>query len=103
MSKRQLIDEAIFSAIDVLNAADEDTQLSKSPDTPLFGEGSTLDSMKLVSLILDTEAEIGDRFGTVITMADEKAFSYRNSPFRSIASLGDYIEQLLAEAEAGND
>jgi hypothetical protein len=101
MGNRQAINEAIFSAIDTLHAENEDTHLDKSLDTVLFGEGSTLDSMKLVSLILNTEAEIGDRLGVTITLADEKAFSYKNSPFHTIDSLGAYIETLLAEAGHG--
>jgi hypothetical protein len=48
----------------------------------------------LISII---EEKIFDNFGTTITLADEKAMSQHNSPFRSIKTLADYINKLLAD------
>jgi len=48
-------------------------------------------------LITDLEERISDEFDKDITLADEKAMSQRNSPFRSVESLTNYISKLLEE------
>jgi acyl carrier protein len=64
-------------------------------DTKLYGAEGTLDSLALVSLIADLEENIFDEFDKEITLADERAMSQRNSPFKSVESLVNYIEKLL--------
>lgn len=61
-----------------------------SGDTVLFGKGGVLDSMGLVTLIIAVEQAIEDRFDVSAGLADEKAMSQTNSPYRSIAALADY-------------
>ena len=51
----------------------------------------------LVSLIVAVEQNIEDEFGISITLADERAMSQENSPFRSVRSLADYVETILKE------
>ena len=67
--------------------------------TALLGAEGILDSMGLVSLIVAVEQDVEDEFGKEITIADAKAMSQKNSPFRTIGSLVDYIENLLNEEE----
>lgn len=68
-------------------------------NTPLYGKSGVLDSLGLVQLIADTEEEVYLLTGKQITIADEKAMSAKISPFRSVASLVDYICILLKGAE----
>ena len=63
------------------------------PDTVLFGAGGLLDSMGLVTLVVDVEQALADRFGLRMTLADDRAMSQRSSPFRSAAALAAYIHQ----------
>jgi acyl carrier protein len=94
--------EAIYGAVDWINAElPPDRQVVKNPETRLFGSQSMLDSLKLVSLIVATEREIEEAFGVALTLADERALSMKNSPFRSIQSLADHVEVLLKEAKNG--
>lgn len=93
---------AIYRAADWIN--DElppGRQLIKAPETPLLGTESVLDSMQLVSLIVSIEREVEDAFGFALTLADERALSMKASPFRSIASLADYIRTLIMEGSDG--
>jgi acyl carrier protein len=93
---------AIYRAIDWINAElPPDRQLIKTPETPLLGSESVLDSMRLVSLIVTTEREVEDAFGVALTLADERALSMNASPFRSVRSLADYIGMLILEARNG--
>lgn len=69
--------------------------------TSLVGQQAVLDSLALVTLIVDLEQRIEEEYGAILTLADDRAMSQRSSPFRTIGSLTAYIEQLLAE-EQGN-
>ncbi len=94
------VQSAVASAIDELNQSrPADRQIGKSDETVLYGAGSVMDSLGLVNLIVSIESAVGERFGVAITLADEKAMSLRNSPFRSVGTLGAYVHQLVNEAE----
>src|SRR5437016_12233957 len=91
---------AIYRAIDCINGElPPDRQLSKTPDTRLLGSQSVLDSLRLVSLLITIEREVEDTIGVTLTLADERALSLRESPFRTIESLASYIEVLISEAQ----
>lgn len=76
---------------------DNDENLNEK--TALLGAEGILDSMGLVSLIVAVEQDVEDEFGKEITIADAKAMSQKNSPFKTVGSLADYIENLLNEEE----
>ena len=64
--------------------------------TVLFGKGSVLDSMGLVNIIIDIESRFLDE-DIEISLTSEKAMSRRNSPFRTIATLSEFIEEQVTE------
>jgi acyl carrier protein len=64
---------------------------SPTEDTRLFGEKSGLDSMGLVALIVDLEEVLFVRFGKTVVIADERAMSRVNSPFRRVGTLVDHL------------
>ena len=72
-------------------------------NAPLYGSEGTLDSVGLVTLIVAVEQAVEDEFDATITLADEKAMSQKNSPFRTIGTLADYIVSLLKEGDNGNE
>ena len=91
---------AIYRAVDWINAElPPDRQLSKAPDTRLLGSQSVLDSLHLVSLLIMIEREVEDTIGVTLTLADERALSMKESPFRTIQALASYIEVLISEAQ----
>ena len=93
---------AIYRAVDWINGElPPDRQLIKAPETRLLDSQSVLDSMHLVSLILTIEREVEDAFGVALTLADERALSMKESPFRSIQSLADYIGIFIIDARNG--
>jgi hypothetical protein len=61
----------------------------------IFGEGAALDSLGLVNFLADLEYRIGEEFGREVVLASEQAMSRSRSPFRDVASLNDYIVELL--------
>lgn len=64
-------------------------------DTTLFGDDGALDSMALVTLIVDVEQNIEDAFDKSVSLADEKALSRSRSPYRSIGTLAEYAAEQL--------
>jgi acyl carrier protein len=102
MNNPENIVAAIYRAVDWINGdLPPDRQLIKAPETRLLGAQSVLDSMRLVSLIVTIEREVEDAFGVALTLADERALSMKESPFRSIQSLADYIGILIIDARNG--
>lgn len=71
------------------------TKSGTDDETPLFGNGSTLDSIGLVMVLTGFEGRVNDAMGTDIVLASEKAMSMTRSPFRSIGSLVDYAHELI--------
>jgi len=96
MIEKEKITEAIFEAIDDFNDQfTPKTLLEKSNTAVVFGQNGVLDSIGLVNFVVTVEDKIADSFGKTITLADEKAMSQKNSPFKTIESLSDYIFGLL--------
>ena len=92
--------ESVYRAIDDINELQpSEAQIEKSPETSLFGEGSVLDSLGLVGLIVTVEENLQDDFGATVTLADERAMSQSKSPFLTIATLVDYINMLISESD----
>lgn len=93
------IQQIIFSAIEMANnAREDDKQIPVSAETELYGTGGQLDSMGLVSFLIDVEELFRDN-GLNITLSDERAMSQSSSPFRNVESLTGYIDTLIKENE----
>ena len=88
--------DLIYEAIDEVNET-LGAPIEKKEETVLFGKDSILDSMGLVSLIVTIERLIEDKYNRSLTLASEKAFSRSKSPFRTVATLAEFIEELLSE------
>jgi acyl carrier protein len=63
----------------------------------LIGLQAVLDSLGLVTLIVDLEQRLEEEYGLSLTLVDEHAMSQRSSPFRTPQSLIDYICLLIEE------
>lgn len=66
-------------------------------ETYLIGQGAVLDSLGLVNLILEIEQRLEEEHGLTMILADEKAMSQKNSPFRSVGSLTEYVCRMVEE------
>ena len=88
-------DKKIIKFIEEFLAQELDEKIKLSLDTKLFGGEGPLDSMALVSLVVELEEFIEDEFGITIVLADEKAMSSRTSPFSRVRYLIDYINEKI--------
>ena len=71
-----------------------------SSATVLHGQGSDVDSMALIQLLIDVEKRVGDRYGPVPALTDEKILSQENSPLRTVSSLAEYLTTLVTESKS---
>jgi acyl carrier protein len=98
MDEREEIKKIIFDTIDELKKIKIfDVKLVKDEETYLFGNKSSVNSLGFVNLIVDIEQKINDKYQSEITIMDENAMSIKNSPFRTIGTLIDYICQLIGK------
>ena len=74
-----------------------DEQIDIGPDTSLFGTDAVLDSLSLVSVIVDVEAAVSEASGRDVVLTDDRAMSQEVSPFSDVSSLTAYILLLLSE------
>ena len=89
---------AVLEAVTEFNEQlDEVHKLDLTPETRLLGKSSKIDSFGLVNLIILVEEKLYDKFDKSIMLADERAISQENSPFRSVQSLSEYAYVLLSE------
>lgn len=94
--EKDVILQIIFKSLGLLNQArDEDDKIPVSADTILFGTNGYLDSMSLVSLLIDIEESLQNE-GLDVSLSDERAMSERNSPFRDVPALAEYIDKLIS-------
>jgi acyl carrier protein len=92
------IETIIYGAIAALNAErDPGDQIPASPDTALFGVDAVLDSLSFVSLITDVETSLNVDHGLDISLADDRALSRAQSPYETVATLRDYVVELVEE------
>lgn len=64
--------------------------------TELLGR---LDSLGLVTLIVDLEERLLDDLGIAVTLATGDALSRRHSPFRTVGTLSDYVVEAAGVGE----
>src|SRR6202163_2780681 len=98
MATDERVSKAVFSAVDELNTQlPAGVSVEKSLDAPLYGAGGKLESLDFVTLIMEVEEKINAEFGTDITIADENLLSKQKSPFSTLRTLIEYLEEVLKQ------
>ncbi|HWA77311.1 MAG TPA: hypothetical protein VG937_33480 [Polyangiaceae bacterium] len=69
-------------------------------ETVIVGPAAVLDSIGVVSLIVDIEQKLEMDHGVSVTLASEKAMSQRSSPFRNAGVLADHVCATIEEGQA---
>ncbi len=87
----QIAEDFIYPAIDKISSR----KFPKSPEINLSGENSIFDSWELFDLIRAIEEQIETKTGLKIAVANEDSLSQIDSPFETVASLENYIANLL--------
>jgi len=97
MDKQQIFDIVINQVKDLSETLPPGQQFSVNEHTVLFGNDSKIDSLSLVSVIVDLESLFSDEFGFDISLTDDRAMTREVSPFDNVESLVGYIHELISE------
>ena len=98
MSEAEKVLNIMFEAFEEISEHDMGLDLGKCNDEMiLFGAGATIDSLTLVSLIVDLESKVSEFFSIEISLTDDRAMTREISPFDTFGSLRIYIEELITE------
>ena len=87
----------VYQAIDAVNRdLDDDAKIEKSPEARLRGEGSAVDSLTIINLLVELETiveqETGKRLSLMsVEAGEEKAFA-------TARSLADYVAEQVNKA-----
>ena len=97
MSKNTL-EDIVYPAVDeIKHVLPEGAKLHRSPETVLFGNGAVLDSINLVNFILAVEERAEAVTGRQIRLVTENAMSRSKSPFKTLQTISDYVDELMQE------
>jgi len=81
--------------IEKLSATIEDKSFDSAKENPeLLGKNAVLNSLELVTFLVELEQAMNDKHNLEISLMDERAMSRTSSPFRSVTALVDYIHEL---------
>ena len=98
MLNKDTILSIILQALNNINEErDPVKKLKVDLTTRLFGNDAALDSLSLVSVIVDVESAVAEHSGQEICLTDDRAMGQEVSPFTDVNSLASYIELLLSE------
>ena len=90
---KEKVEEIVFN---IIRNNTEDLNIgSLNYDTLLLSEGSAIDSMTIVSIVVDLESELTDAFQKEISLSDDKAMSRKISPYDNVKNLIEYIIEVL--------
>jgi len=103
MADEERIAKAVYAAVDELNEQlPKGVQIEKSLDAPLYGTSGKLESLDFVTLIMEVEEKIKTEFGVDLTIADENLLSKEKSPFSTLGTLIEYLEEVLKQGSTAS-
>ena len=97
--QKKIVELVIKCAQEINERLDGKIELDKGEQAPLFGLNGALDSLGLVSFIVEVEQVLEDEMDVSVQLVSEKAMSQKSSPFLTIGTLAAFIEQLIKEGE----
>ncbi len=68
-----------------------------TPESALFGGADGIDSLSLVRLVAEIERAAEEKLSRSVVLADERAMSRRNSPFRTVGTLTELLRERLGQ------
>ena len=103
MGNEERVTNAVYEAVDELNhQLAKGLQIENSLYAPLSGTLGKLESLDFVTFIMEVEDKINSEFATNITIADENLLSREKSPFSTLRTLIEYLEDLLQPPDNAN-
>lgn len=97
MTKEDITDSVLNRLKELNETLPEKQKFTVNAATTIFGDGSSIDSLSLVSLIVDLEMLFSEEHGFEISLTDDRAMTRKISPYQNVTSLVDYIFEIISE------
>lgn len=95
---KDLVNSVIIKTLnDLVDTLPQDQKFVPDVNTKLFGNGSQIDSLTLVSFIVELEGVFSSEYNLDIVLTDDRAMTREKSPFDSVNDLSDYILEVVNE------
>lgn len=95
MVKEEIKNLVINTLIEVISYMPELNDVIIDENSPLLAEGSFIDSLTLVSFIVDLEAKLVEEQDLDLSLTDDRAMTRTISPYEKVQFLVDYIDELV--------
>lgn len=93
-SKYNKILDIIYSAIEEVNRQQPpEYTLKKEKDEFLISDKSSIDSLGLITLLINIEEKIKKEFDIKIDLVEEDLIYEKNTPFKTLDSLAKWLEK----------
>lgn len=94
---QQTLEKLVYPVVaEIGQTLPDGAEFPQLPSTVLVGNGAVLDSVNLVYFILALEDYVESATGKRIRMVTEHAMSRNRSPFRTLSSVAEYVDELMA-------
>lgn len=88
----------VKSLADLLEQNGEELAGPIDESVVLVGKEAVIDSLGMVSLIVEVEQVLETEHDVSVTLANDRAMSERNSPFRTVGAFADHVCTLISQA-----
>jgi hypothetical protein len=94
---RENIKNLVFAAIDELNETlDEKTPLAKDENAVMQGDGATVDSLDIATLLMHIEDRVMEAMSIELDLLDAELMSQAENPYRTVGTTIDTVMRALA-------
>jgi acyl carrier protein len=100
IDRKTALEVVIVSLRDAVEQSGNPVPADITEETVIVGKDALLDSVQVVSLIIDVEQRLEMDHNISVTLASDKAMSKRTSPFRTAGVLADYVCEVIKEGDA---
>ena len=97
MTDKQIEKLIIEALIELNEGLPDEEKITITTKTELFGPNAQIDSLSLVSLIVNIESKISNELNYEISITDDRAMIREESPFLNVQTLKNYILELFDE------
>jgi acyl carrier protein len=100
IERKTAVDVVIHCLREALEQAGATPPSEITEATVIVGKDAVVDSVGVVSLIVDIEQRLEMEHDVSVTLANDKAMSQKNSPFRTVGVLADHVCAVAKEGQA---
>ena len=92
MFKESEVIQIIYQVIDSHNSTNpSEKKLNKDKDTIISGINGSLDSLGMITFLIEVETKVNKHFKTNINIFNEELLMIEDGDYKSVGSLANYI------------